>query len=56
MALRDDPEVARLIEQGRYLELMKNQRMIDALNDPTLIDQIKGFDLKRALDYSLQGE
>jgi len=56
VALRQDPEVSKLIEQGRYFELLQNQRVIDALNDPTLIDQIKGFDLKRALDYSLQGE
>jgi len=53
VAIREDPEVARLIQEGRYFELLQNQRVKDALNDPTLIDQIKGFDLKRALDYSL---
>lgn len=56
VALRGDPEVARLIEEGRYLELVQNPRVIEAINDPTLIDQIKAFDLKRALDYSLQGQ
>lgn len=56
VALREDPEVPRLIQEGRYVELLQNQRVIDALNDPTLIDQFKTFDLRRALDYSLQGK
>jgi len=54
VALRDDPQVAHLIEQGRYLDLLQNQTVIDALNDPTLTDEIRKFDLQRALDYSLQ--
>jgi hypothetical protein len=56
VALRNDPQISELIQQGRYLDLLQNQRVIDALNDPTLTDQIRQFDLQRALDYSLHGQ
>ncbi len=54
VALREDTEVERLIEQGRYLDLMQNQSVLDALNDPTLLQRVKKFDLQRALDYALE--
>lgn len=54
VALRNDPQVRQLIEQGRVMELMQNQTIIDALNDPTWIDQFRRFDIKRALDFALQ--
>jgi uncharacterized membrane protein required for colicin V production len=54
VALRDDPEIQELIAQGRYLELLQDERIIDAANDPTLFDQIKRFDLSNALDYALK--
>ena len=54
VALRDDPEISRMIAQGRFLDLLQNQRIIDAANDPTLADRIKKFDLQKALDYAIQ--
>jgi hypothetical protein len=54
VALRNDRQVLELIAGGQIFELMKNQRMIDALNDPSLQARIKKFDLERALDYVLQ--
>jgi len=54
IALRSDPAIAQLIEQGRFIELLQNQKILDALNDPTLLQEIKKFDLQRALDYALQ--
>jgi hypothetical protein len=36
-----------MIAQGRFLDLLQNQRVIEAANDPTLADRIKKFDLKR---------
>jgi hypothetical protein len=54
IALRDDPEVSQLIQQGRFLDLLQNRRVIDALNDPTLTEEIRKFDLRRALDYSIR--
>jgi len=35
---------------------LQDQRIIDAANDSTLREQIKKFDLQRALDYSIQEE
>ncbi len=54
VALRNDRQVMELIASGQIFELMKNQRMIDALNDPSLQARIKKFDLERELDYALQ--
>ena len=54
VALRNDPEISEMIAQGRFLDLLRNQRIIDAANDPTLADRIKKFDLQKALDYAMQ--
>ena len=54
VALRNDPEIADLVAHGRFLELLQNQRLIDAMNDPMLRERVKNFDLERALDYALQ--
>jgi len=54
VALRNDRQIMELIARGQVFELMKNQHMIDALNDPSLQSRIKNFDLERALDYALQ--
>lgn len=52
VALRDDPEISDMIAQRRFLDLLQDQRIIDAANDPTLASQIKKFDLQKALDYA----
>jgi hypothetical protein len=52
VALRNDPEVADLIRQGRILELLQNRRVLEAANDPTLVEKVKQFDIKKALEYA----
>jgi hypothetical protein len=54
IALRSDPEIADLIAQGRFLDLLQNPRVIEAANDPVLAERIKKFDIQRALDYALE--
>jgi membrane protein required for colicin V production len=54
IALRSDPEISEMIAQRRFLDLIQNQRLIDAANDPALANRIKKFDLQRALDYSVE--
>lgn len=54
VALRNDRQIMDLIASGQVFELMKNQHVIDALNDPSLQARIKRFDFERALDYALQ--
>jgi uncharacterized membrane protein required for colicin V production len=54
VALRDDPEISEMIAQGRFLDLIQDQRLIDAANDPALANRIKKFDLQRALDYAIE--
>jgi uncharacterized membrane protein required for colicin V production len=52
VALRDDPEIAKMIGQGRFFELIRDPRVVDAMNDPTLAEQVKRFDFKKALEYA----
>jgi hypothetical protein len=54
LALRNDPEIADMIAQGRFLDLLQDQKIIDAANDPALFEQIKKFDLQHALDYAVE--
>jgi hypothetical protein len=54
VALRDDATITELIAQRRFLDLLQNQKLIDAANDPALADRIKKFDLQRALDYAME--
>jgi uncharacterized membrane protein required for colicin V production len=54
VALRNDPRVLEFIANGHIFELMKNQRMIEAMNDPALQARVKKFELERALDYALK--
>jgi Colicin V production protein len=54
VALREDPEIADMISQGRYLDLLQNPKILDAANDPLLRDAVMKFDLQKALDYSLE--
>jgi len=54
VALRDDPEISDMIARRRFLDLLQDQRIIDAANDPALREQIKKFDLRGALDYAVQ--
>jgi hypothetical protein len=53
-ALRNDPEISQIIAQGRLLELFRNEKIRAVLNDRSIIEQIKNFDLQRALDYALE--
>jgi hypothetical protein len=52
VALRNDPEIADLIRQGRILELLQHPRVLAAANDPTLVERVKQFDIKKALEYA----
>jgi hypothetical protein len=54
LALRDDPEITEMISQGRFLDLLQNQKILDAANDPELRAGIMKFDLQGALNYALE--
>ncbi|MDP9004353.1 MAG: CvpA family protein [Verrucomicrobiota bacterium] len=56
VALRQDPEIATMIAQGRLMDLLRDPRIIAAANDPGLADRVKQFDLKKALEYAQQKE
>src|SRR5437762_450577 len=52
LALRADPQIQRMIEEGRLWQLLQDDRLIEAANDPELAKQVKQFDLKKALEYA----
>jgi uncharacterized membrane protein required for colicin V production len=52
-ALYKDPSVIKEINAKNYLGLLKNQRVVDAVNDPELAALIRRFEFEKALDYSL---
>jgi len=52
VALRNDPEIAEMIAQGRLFDLLRDPRVVDAINDPALAEQVKQFDMKKALEYA----
>jgi hypothetical protein len=52
VALRNDPEIADLIRHGRILELMHHHRVLEAANDPTLVEKVKQFDIRKALEFA----
>jgi uncharacterized membrane protein required for colicin V production len=54
VSLRNDPEVSQMIAQGRFVDLLQNEKIIDAANDPTLVEELKRFDLQKALDYATE--
>lgn len=56
VALRNDPEIARLIREGRILEVLQHRRVLDAANDPTVLEKVKQFDIKKALEYAAKKE
>ncbi|MDQ6656269.1 MAG: hypothetical protein M3Y80_10705 [Verrucomicrobiota bacterium] len=53
LALRADPQIARMLEQGRLWELLQDDRFIEAVNDPELAKQLKRLDFKAALQHAL---
>ena len=52
IALRDDPEIGKAISSGRYLALLRNERVIKTMNNPKIIELMKRFDFRAALDHS----
>ena len=43
-----------MVAQGRFFELLRDPRVVEAVNDPTLAEHVKRFDLKKALEYAAQ--
>ena len=43
-----------MIEEQRFLDLLQDKRLIDAVNDPTLAAQVRSFDFQKALDYAMK--
>jgi hypothetical protein len=41
-----------MLSQGRVLDLLHDDRLIDAANDPELIAELKNLDFKAALNYA----
>ena len=55
LALRADPQIQRMLQEGKLWALLQDDRLIQAANDPELAAQVKKFDLRKALDYAAIG-
>ena len=56
LALRADPEITDMIAHGKFMELLQDQRLIEAANDPALAARVKSFEFQKALDYAVKGK
>jgi hypothetical protein len=56
VALRNDAQIQEMIAQGRYLDLLQNQKILDAANDPEVGQEVRYFKFQEALDYALKKE
>jgi len=55
-ALKDDPEIAEAIRQRRFFQLLRHPLIVKTANDPKLNEQLRKFDLEKALDYAIGEE
>lgn len=56
VALQSDPNVVAQIQQRNYLGLLKNESIVQAVNDPEVGHLVRNFELEKALDYALGRE
>jgi len=54
LALRNDPEIARLAQSHNLIALLRDPKIMAAADDPSLRGQLSSFQLENALDYALQ--
>jgi hypothetical protein len=53
-ALLADPEVVRLAKEQNYALLLRSSTVVEFLNDPATLAQIKALDFESVLNYALQ--
>jgi len=53
-ALQDDEEITHDIIQRRYLNLIRNPRIIAAANDAEIGELMRKFEFEKALDYAIK--
>ena len=54
IALRDDPEIAKMVQEQNLIGLTKNVKIQKACNNPKLKEKLSSFDLRKALDFALE--
>jgi uncharacterized membrane protein required for colicin V production len=52
LKLREDPEIMKALESHNYTSLLRNEHVIQVVNNPKIAEQLKRFDLEKALDYA----
>lgn len=53
VALQSDPQIARAVLARNYYDLLHNERVVQAANDPEIVALLRQFELEKALDYAL---
>jgi len=55
-ALKDNPEIAEALRERRFLQLLRHPLIVKTANDPKLNEQLRKFELEKALDFALADE
>jgi hypothetical protein len=53
VALQTDPEIAREVLARDYVGLLRNERIVSAVNDPEIAALLRKLEFQKALDYAL---
>jgi len=52
--LHTDPDVLAALRDGRYQDLVKNPKIVRAIDDPRTAELFRRFEWEKALDYALE--
>jgi hypothetical protein len=55
IAVKNDPEVFQLLNDGSYIKLLRHEKVIALANDTEFNTLVKQMGFDQALEYALQG-
>ena len=56
VGLRNDPEIAELLQSQSYFRLLRHDKIVALANDPIFAAEIKKLEFDKALDFALSAE
>lgn len=54
VAVRNDPEVSKLLEESSFVKLLRHEKVVALANDPEFGALMKKMEFEKALDHALQ--
>lgn len=56
VAVRNDPEVSKLLEETSFVKLLRHEKVVALANDPEFSALMKKMEFEKALDHALKGD